>query len=160
LEKGGEVMVNLYVEEITYLNRVYDLIRNNYGNYVIQKALQVSPPMSRFKLVNNIMQNLFRITDKKLMLKWKLIVDSNIQMLIKQNFISNNGILLVNENLNQNSFPQNNFPNNYNSNNNYESQQSNQYITPINCTQIKGKLFNNTYQRSNNVHNFNFNDDC
>jgi hypothetical protein len=61
------------------------LIKSNYGNYVIQKALKVASVNHKFSLINNILQNLDKLGDKKLMIKWKHIVDGNLEECVKGN---------------------------------------------------------------------------
>ncbi len=64
------------------------LIKSNYGNYVIQKALKIATNTEKFDLVNIILTNLDKLGDKKLMIKCKHIVDSTINESInsKPNF--------------------------------------------------------------------------
>jgi hypothetical protein len=66
-------------------NKVNTLIKSNYGNYVIQKALKVANINNKFTLINNILQNLDKLGDKKLMIKWKHIVDSSTEECMKLN---------------------------------------------------------------------------
>jgi hypothetical protein len=80
--------VNCFIEEVINTNKVNLLIKSNYGNYVIQKALKVAQVNSKFSLINNILQNLDKLGDKKLMIKWKHIVDSNIEDCMKQNMFN------------------------------------------------------------------------
>jgi hypothetical protein len=42
---------------------------------------------NKFSLINNILQNLDKLGDKKLMIKWKHIVDSNIEECMKYNIM-------------------------------------------------------------------------
>jgi hypothetical protein len=70
-------------------NRINLLIKSNYGNYVIQKALKVANLNAKFSLINNILQNLDKLGDKKLMIKWKHIVDSTIEECMKHNMLCN-----------------------------------------------------------------------
>jgi len=77
LQRGGEVIVAKYVDEVTYSNRIVDLMKNNYGNYVIQKALKLAMNKHKCKLVESILKNLEKIGDKKLIQKWKSIVQSH-----------------------------------------------------------------------------------
>jgi len=65
-----------FIDEISYMNRVVDLMKNEYGNFVIQKALKLSENINRKKLVKLIQKNVEKIGDKKLIIKWKNIVNS------------------------------------------------------------------------------------
>lgn len=49
-------------------------MKNNYGNYVVQKALKISIGPLKFKLIISILKNIEKVGDKKLMAKWKNIV--------------------------------------------------------------------------------------
>jgi len=77
LQRGGEFIITKYVEEVTYSSRIVDLMKNNYGNYVVQKALKLSNHSNKQKLVESILKNLEKIGDKKLIQKWKTIVQSH-----------------------------------------------------------------------------------
>ena len=49
-------------------------MKNNYGNYVVQKALKISTGSLKNKLIISILKNIEKIGDKKLIGKWKNIV--------------------------------------------------------------------------------------
>ena len=49
-------------------------MKNNYGNYVIQKALKISTGENEKRLVNEVINNLYTLNDKKLIEKWKNII--------------------------------------------------------------------------------------
>jgi hypothetical protein len=68
------------------------LIKNNFGNYVIQTALKYSKGKVKMILVNSIENNLGVLGDKKLINKWKNIISSNIQNIKKDFNINNNKI--------------------------------------------------------------------
>lgn len=53
-------------------------MKNNYGNYVVQKALKLSQGQMKAKLVNSIMKNIEKIGDKKLIMKWKSILNEHL----------------------------------------------------------------------------------
>ena len=67
-----------FIDEISYMNRVVELMKNEYGNFVIQKALKLSQNLNRKRLVKLIQKNVDKIGDKKLVVKWKNIVNSFI----------------------------------------------------------------------------------
>ena len=50
-------------------------MKNNYGNYVVQKALKLAKGENKLKLIQIILKNIEKIGDKKLIAKWKSIVD-------------------------------------------------------------------------------------
>ncbi len=68
------------------------LIKNNFGNYVIQTALKYSKGKVKMILINSIENNLGVLGDKKLINKWKNIISSNIQNIKKDFNINNNKI--------------------------------------------------------------------
>ncbi len=79
LEKGKETVITKYIEEVSINNRIVDLMKNNYGNYVVQKALKLANDKNKYKLIDIIVRNLDKIGDKKLISKWKSIVQSRIE---------------------------------------------------------------------------------
>jgi hypothetical protein len=79
--------MNYFVGEIIKNNKINVLIRNDYGNYVLQKALKLSNMNTRISLVNNILHNLEKLGDKKLIIKWKHIVDSSLEQCYKDNLV-------------------------------------------------------------------------
>ena len=72
----SEQFLNTFIIEIFKDNLcgIGILMQNNYGNYVIQKALKYSKGENRKKLILGIEGNFESITDKKLLIKWKNIV--------------------------------------------------------------------------------------
>ena len=49
---------------------------NNYGNYVIQKAIKLSSGKYQDILIREILKNFYIIEDKKIINKWKKIISS------------------------------------------------------------------------------------
>ncbi len=49
-------------------------MKNNYGNYVVQKALKLANQSDKSKLVKCIIKNIEKIGDRKLIMKWKSII--------------------------------------------------------------------------------------
>ena len=52
-------------------------MKNNYGNYVIQKALKLSSGDIKEKLINNIIKIIDKLEDKKIINRWKMIISSS-----------------------------------------------------------------------------------
>lgn len=52
-------------------------MKNNYGNYVVQKALKLAPKEGKLILIDQIRKNIEKVVDKKLICKWKSIVESH-----------------------------------------------------------------------------------
>jgi hypothetical protein len=55
-------------------------MKNNYGNYVVQKALKLSREENRNRLVNSIVKNIHKIGDGKLKLKWQSIINNYVNI--------------------------------------------------------------------------------
>jgi hypothetical protein len=53
-------------------------MKNNYGNFVVQKALKLSTGHNKLKLISCIVKNIEKIGDRKIILKWKSIVEGHI----------------------------------------------------------------------------------
>jgi hypothetical protein len=49
-------------------------MKNSFGNYVLQKALKLCNGFLKVKLTNNIKKNIEKISDTKLVNKWKSII--------------------------------------------------------------------------------------
>ena len=75
IEKNNNNL-DLYIKEICIENNISELILNNYGNYVIQKALKLSSGIYQNTLIQEIYKNLYLIEDKKIINKWKMIISS------------------------------------------------------------------------------------
>lgn len=75
-EKGYEILYAGLIDEIFKDSKIINLIKSPYGNYVIQKALKLSKGVYRKKLIGLILKDIKKLEDKKLIAKWKLIVNS------------------------------------------------------------------------------------
>jgi hypothetical protein len=162
-------VVNNFIDEVASTNRVVDLMKNNYGNYVVQKALKLSTGLHKSKLVNSVLKNLEKIGDRKLILKWKSIVEGHInnsyidmdmnQMFSQQQNRSmntqmensfNQSFNMNNNPYNQQHFSQNSF--NQYSNQNYVPQQGNMFF---NKNPMMSTSFINNMNNTNNSNSFN-----
>ena len=76
IEKN-EQNLEFYINEILISNNLYEVMKNIYGNYVIQKALKLSSDKTKEKLIKNIMKNIHKLEDNKIMNKWKMIISSS-----------------------------------------------------------------------------------
>ena len=61
------------------------LIKNSYGNYVVQTALRISSNEHKVRLINSIEENLNVLEEKKLINKWKSILAANIFECVSKN---------------------------------------------------------------------------
>ena len=75
IEKNKENL-EYYIEQICCENNLIEVIRNNFGNYVIQKAVKLSSGNMRKKLITKIIKNLNKLGDEKIINKWKYIISN------------------------------------------------------------------------------------
>ena len=73
IEKN-EYFLNSFVNEICNKEMISDTMRDNYGNYVVQKALKISKGEIKVKLAMNVGKNISQLNDKKLIAKWKRLI--------------------------------------------------------------------------------------
>lgn len=173
--------MNTFIEEITNNYRVADLMKNNYGNYVVQKALKLATGSHKVILIQSIMKNIDKVGDRKLILKWRTIVDAHLNIENNQQEpipMISSPIIYPNQLLNSFSFQQENNSPFLNSNtpkisrkeirsnttgalNSYKTQGNYERFLPnYNMFQDTQNLFNNnnveTYSNGNNPRNFGF----
>ena len=91
IEKNEEFLNEYILEICVKKNTIGTLIKNSFGNYVIQTALKYSKGKFKIILINSIENNINFLNDKKLIHKWKNIISSN---LIDDNKINVNEINL------------------------------------------------------------------
>ena len=77
IEKN-ELILKEYIEEICNNGRIAEVMKNNFGNYVIQKALKLSLNDYKKKLAEEVDRNIFKLNDRKLIIKWKSIVSPHL----------------------------------------------------------------------------------
>ena len=76
IEKNNQYL-EYYINQICDNDNLSKVITNNYGNYVIQKAVKLSSGKSQEKLIKEIMKNLHKLEDKKIINKWKMIISTS-----------------------------------------------------------------------------------
>lgn len=54
LEKADKKTVSLYIEEISGSDKLHVLIRNPFGNYVVQRALRIASEQDRQSLIKSL----------------------------------------------------------------------------------------------------------
>lgn len=79
IEKS-EILLKRYINEVSK-NGIDEVIKNIYGNYVIQKALKISKGEDKVKLIESAKRNVGKIGDKKLILKWKGILERHEKLM-------------------------------------------------------------------------------
>ena len=73
-----QMILKEYINEICDNGRIAEIMKNNFGNYVIQKALKISLNEDKKKLACEVERNIYKLNDKKLILKWKNIVSPHL----------------------------------------------------------------------------------
>ena len=86
IEKDEEILNN-YINEIVDSNRIFEVMRSNYGNYVVQKAIKLSAGENKQKLIFNSAKDINKLNDAKLITKWKSILSPHIKKLSKRSKI-------------------------------------------------------------------------
>lgn len=76
LEKS-QTIIAIYIEEVA--GRIAEVMKSNYGNYVVQKALKVAQGRNREVLLSSVNKNIYKLYDKKLITKWRSIVASYLE---------------------------------------------------------------------------------
>ena len=80
IEKDENILSN-YIEEIININKICEVMKSNYGNYVIQKAIKLAKGEYKKKLVFNAAKDINKLKEPKLIKKWKSILSPNIKEL-------------------------------------------------------------------------------
>lgn len=73
IEKNEEIL-NMFINEICTKDQIGQIMKNSFGNYVIQKALKIAKGNSELLLAEFVNRNIYKLNDKKLITKWKGIV--------------------------------------------------------------------------------------
>ncbi len=80
IEKDEEVL-NEFIDEIINTNKIYEVMKSSYGNYVIQKALKISQKKYKQKLLFNAAKQINYLIEGKLIIKWKSLLIPHIKEL-------------------------------------------------------------------------------
>ena len=78
IEKSDGKLLGEIIDEIC--KNTNTLIKNSFGNFVLQKSLKLSSGRRKIKLTNSIKKSLDKLTDKKLIKKWKTILSSSTHL--------------------------------------------------------------------------------
>ena len=95
IEKDEEILKD-YIDEIIKSNSIHEVMKSNYGNYVIQKVLKISKGEDKKRFVFTAASDVNKLNDNKLIQKWKSILithinelnQEQIQELQSQNFFN------------------------------------------------------------------------
>ena len=80
IEKSDDIL-NEYIDEIILNGKIFEIMKNNYGNFVIQKALKLSSGENKKKLVIGVSKNIYMLNDNKLIMKWKDLILNELKNL-------------------------------------------------------------------------------
>ena len=83
IEKSDDIL-NEYINEIIINGKIFEIMKNNYGNFVIQKALKLSSGENKKKLVIGVSKNIYMLNDNKLIMKWKDLILNELRNLKKE----------------------------------------------------------------------------
>ena len=78
IEKSDDIL-NEFINEIIFQGKISEIMKSNFGNFVIQKAIKLSSGENKRKLVIEVSRNIYKLNDKKLILKWKSIVYPHLE---------------------------------------------------------------------------------
>ena len=77
IERSEEILSE-YIKELGENDIIGEVMKNSFGNYVIQKALKIAKGANEKELAESVNRNIYKLNDKKLILKWKNIVMSHM----------------------------------------------------------------------------------
>ena len=87
IEKSDDIL-SQYINEVCESGKIFEVMKNNFGNYVIQKALRLCSGNDRRKLVIEVSKNIYKLNDKKLIAKWKNLIMPHLEALkIEENIL-------------------------------------------------------------------------
>ena len=87
IEKSDDIL-SQYINEVCESGKIFEVMKNNFGNYVIQKALRLCSGNDRRKLVIEVSKNIYKLNDKKLIVKWKNLIIPHLEALkIEENIL-------------------------------------------------------------------------
>jgi hypothetical protein len=78
IEKSDDILSE-YIDEIIKSGKINEVMKNNFGNFVIQKALKLSSGENKRKLVIEVSRNIYKLNDKKLIVKWRELIMSDLE---------------------------------------------------------------------------------
>lgn len=61
------------------MDKLAGLMKNSYGNYVVQKALKIAEGEDKKSIVQSIQNNIPVISDKKIRQKWTVLLEQGIE---------------------------------------------------------------------------------
>ena len=80
IEKDEEILNN-FIDEIIESNRISEIMKSNFGNYVIQKVIKLSKNKYKNKIVFSAAKEINNLIENKLILKWKSLLLPHLEEL-------------------------------------------------------------------------------
>ena len=76
MEKAGEKLRAELISELVHADNFVGLMKNNFGNYVIQKALLLATPALKEELGLKLQEGVSFLSNKKLKANWNRVIDN------------------------------------------------------------------------------------
>ena len=83
IEKDKEILEN-YINEIISNKCIANVMKSNYGNYVVQKVIKLAEGENKKLFVFNAAKDIDKLNDNKLIQKWKSLLSPHITELNKE----------------------------------------------------------------------------
>ena len=83
IEKDKKILEN-YINEIIDNKCISNVMKSNYGNYVVQKVIKLAKGENKKNFVFNAAKDIDKINDTKLIQKWKSLLSPHISELNKE----------------------------------------------------------------------------
>ncbi len=80
IEKAAPKRKDEILREIAHSDKLLALMKNNFGNYVVQKALVLAEGDIKAEMGMAIKENIPHLTDKKLKTKWTQILNKSLNL--------------------------------------------------------------------------------
>ena len=77
IEKDKDILEN-YINEIIEGKCIANVMKSNFGNYVVQKVIKISEGENKKKFVFNAAKEIEKLNDNKLIQKWKSLLNPHI----------------------------------------------------------------------------------
>ncbi len=75
MEKAGEKLRAELIRELVHADNFIGLMKNNFGNYVIQKALLLATPELKEELALKLQESVSFLSNKKLKANWNRVIE-------------------------------------------------------------------------------------
>ena len=79
-----ELILKEFIAQIIESKKIYEVMKSNYGNYVIQKAIKLSKNELKQKIVFEAAKEINNLCEKKLIIRWKSLLFPHIKLLTSE----------------------------------------------------------------------------